>query len=313
MGKPSWIMRLEGWLSKKITGRIIGAADMSLAVLGGYVVARNGLGIHISDMVPGWLLQPLLKYGLLYVAFGVLIVALVVKVVVCYLDHYANGKTIHVDPYEMAICISTINDELSEHLERRAGQVVPIGGLLGQHKFKRNIVKIVASLANHIQRSCSEISDVRRDVFISVYSFESTAAKPEGLLKYICHYDPIRAVVLSKEMDLSDRKYKDYECVKCISANQSAAYLIDGSEYAIGHSERCKTIKHYLGCRLEICEQTCGFLTIEFHNNVIFNSTDELAHFLENHVYSFKALLEYQFLKRAFLATLRDFSTYWRI
>jgi len=58
--------------------------------------------------------------------------------------------------------------------------------------------------------------------------------------------------------------------------------------------------------RLAIESETLGFLNIEFHNREFFPDEIALKDFVENELIAFKCLLEYQFLKRKFFATVNS-------
>ena len=70
--------------------------------------------------------------------------------------------------------------------------------------------------------------------------------------------------------------------------------------YSKGNSKRHESIQHYLGCKLEIDGRVAGFLNIEIHNRRVFGDEDEMRDFMEAHIFAFKLLYEYQYLREIF-------------
>jgi hypothetical protein len=112
---------------------------------------------------------------------------------------------------------------------------------------------------------------------------------------------------------MNEKKYKDYESVKCINGSNSTAYVLEKNQYSPGASRRRKTIEHYMGCKLETNGNLFGFLNIEFHNGKVFLDEDSMQEFMEQHVFPFKLLLEYQYLKKSFFGRFNHFDKYWRV
>lgn len=275
----------------------------------GYLMLKKLFEWSIS----GWLLnnafhQPLVN---VYVyASGVLLsTAIVVKVVSLLFEHFPPVTRIAVEPDEISDCLLVMNQEIHKHLQRlNPAMPVHIKALEEQHEFAVNVRIVVEALAEHIRRSIDAISIKRKDLFISLY----THCTESGSLKYELHYDPKRDLVTSKLIPLDDEKFAQYECVKCINSEASTAYVYEKKHYAKGNSKRHKTLGHYLGCKLGVNGQVFGFLNIEFHNHLLFDDEDQMEDFMEENIFPFKLLLEYQYLKRDFFQKFSDFETYWR-
>ncbi|MFZ5428572.1 MAG: hypothetical protein ACOZEN_16540, partial [Thermodesulfobacteriota bacterium] len=94
----------------------------------------------------------------------------------------------------------------------------------------------------------------------------------------------------------------------CMKSFDSTTYMVDRSGYSRGNSKRHKTVQQYMGCKLEADGSVYGFLNIEFHNNSIFATEEEMQDFMENNIFPYKALLEYQFLKKSSLIHSRTLS-----
>jgi len=114
-------------------------------------------------------------------------------------------------------------------------------------------------------------------------------------------------------IDLEGIEYSQYECVKCMNSSASTSYVIAKEGYARGGSKRYKTVKQYMGCKLETNGYDFGFLNIEFHNQAIFVDEDEMQDFMEENIFPFKLLLEYQYLKKEFFRRFEELDKHWEI
>jgi hypothetical protein len=68
-----------------------------------------------------------------------------------------------------------------------------------------------------------------------------------------------------------------------------------------------------MGSKLETNGTVFGFLNIEFHNHSIFIEETSMQDFMEENVFPFKLLLEYQYLKHEFFNRFEEFEKYWRV
>ena len=303
------------WTKKKLASKFANKrlrlfADITTIIASGYLMIKKATGFSIS----GWLLanafhQPLVN-GYVYFCATLLVFAVTTKVVTLYFDSFPPLNHNFVEPDEISDCLHRMNSEICNHLKKCAGDAqADIKLLHEQHGYKLNLALIVESLAEHIRKSATNLKIKKKDLFISLYWYN----REKGYLEYILHYDPKRDLVDTKQIDLNSGQYSKYECVKCMKSRNATAYVLNGkSDYAKGASKRSKSIQHYLGCKLSSEEQVYGFLNIEFHHSAIFSDEAEMQDFMEEHVYPFKLLLEYQFLKRDFFESLRDFEGNWR-
>ncbi len=90
-------------------------------------------------------------------------------------------------------------------------------------------------------------------------------------------------------------------------------YTLEKSGYAKGDSKRYKTFSQYMGCKIESNGKVYAFLNIEFHNHQVFMEVEDAQDFMEENVYPFKLLLEYQYLKREFFAKFCEFDKHWEV
>lgn len=277
----------------------------------GYLMLKKATGFSISE----WLLanafhQPLVS-AYVYVSAVLLISALIIKVLVLYLDYFPLINHSFVEPDEISDCLVRMNSEICDHLEKCSdNEPANIKTIYEQHGYKINLALIVDSMSEHIRKSIGAIKIKKKDLFVSLYLYNES----QSTLEYLLHFDPKRDLVESKIIDLASKKFEKYESVKCIKSTNATAYVLNAKlDYAKGASKRHKSIRHYLGCKLYSGTRLFGFLNIEFHNGQVFNDGEEMQDFMEEHVYPFKLLLEYQFLKREFFYSLRDFELNWRV
>lgn len=299
-----------GWMADIVLSKYCKLfTDVTILAASGYLMAKKLFDFSISN----WLLQNAFHQPVVdmyfYGSAAALASAIGIKLVSLPFEHFPPIKQTAVAPDEISDCLLIINKEIHSHLRRLdPGVQADIKDLKEQHSFDVNIRIIVEALAEQIRRSVSAIALKRRDVFISVYTYDESSK----CLTYELHYDSKRDIVNSRQICMNDEGYKSYECVKCVSKGVATAYVLDRSKYAKGHSRRHKSVKQYMGATLGLNEHVFGFLNIEFHNKFLFNDEDQMQEFMEGVVFPFKLLLEYQYLKKAFFEKFSEFPKYWR-
>jgi hypothetical protein len=263
--------------------------------------------------ISGWLLNNALHQSgvnaYVYVSAALLIAAIVLKICSIVVEQFPIAQFGKVEPEEIADCLSAMNKEVYGHISKCANGPIDITKLNEQHSFDVNMRVITEALAEHIRKSIDSIKIKRKDLFISVYRYDK---EKENLL-YELHYDHRRDLVKSKIIGISEGRFKEYESVRCFLENRSTAYVHNKKKYSKGSSKRYKTIRHYLGCKLETNGHVVGFLNVEFHNNNVFMDEEEMQDFMESHVYAFKLLYEYQYLKHNFFNKFSNFNENWRV
>ncbi len=285
-------------------------SDIVLLTASGYLMFKKALGFSIS----GWLLnnafhQPMVN-AYVYTSGFILIAAILVKIVSLICEKFPAVKHTTVEPEEISECLQVMNNEIMHHIDKCNSKESPNIKKLGeQHSFDVNTRLIAESLAEHIRKSISTIKIKRKDLFISLYSYDKDNQK----LKYELHYDPKRDLVQTKMIPLADKKYASYECVKCIKSSNSTAYIVDKNTYSKGNSKRYKSFNQYMGCKLEVGDIVFGYLNIEFHNYDVFADEDEMQDFMEENIFPFKLLFEYQYLKGEFFSKFEKFDKHWGI
>jgi hypothetical protein len=299
------------FLAKKVCNKFIRLfSDVTILIASSYLMVKKITDFSIS----GWLLnnafhQPVVN---IYVVTSliILIIAIISKVITLIVEQFPPVNHNFVEPDEMSNCLYRMNSEIACHLNKLSlSAPVNVKNLCDQHTFDQNLALIVGSLAEHIKKSVPNINVKNKDIFVSLYEYKETSKE----LVYVLHFDPKKDLVASKVIELEAQKYLDYESVKCIKSPNTTAYVLDKSKYAKGASKRFKTVEHYIGSKLASEHSIYGFLNIEFHNSAIFNTEDEMKEFMEEHIFPFKLLLEYQFLKRHFFSSFQTFEKNWRL
>lgn len=303
-------LKLYGATARLILGRYCKIfSDVVLLSASAYLMAKKGFGFSIS----GWLLNNALHQNgvnaYVYISGVVLLVALLIKVMAILFENFPPMKHGTVEPEEISDCIQSMNMEILGHITKCNNGPTDITLLSEQHSFDVNLRLITEALAEHIRKSIESIKIKRKDLFISVYRYDKEA----NLLMYELHFDHKRDLVKSKEINLSSDKFKDYESVKCFLSDNSTSYVLEKEKYSHGSSKRYKTIQHYLGCKLETNGKVSGFLNIEFHNNPVFADEEAMQDFMEENIFPFKLLLEYQYLKHEFFQKFSNFEEHWRV
>ena len=290
--------------------KVTAFSETMILAASGYLLIKKGFGLSIS----GWLLNNALHQSAVnvyvYTSGVILVLAIIVKIMSLMFVHFPATKHAAIEPEEISECLQIMNKEISNHINKCDSDNSPnLRKVREQHSFDVNARLISESLAEHIRKSISTINIKRKDIFISLYSYQEN----NQLLTYELHYDPRRDLVQSKLIDLNDGKYRDYECVKCMKSPASTSYVISRKEYAKGNPKRHKTLEQYMGCKLECNGSVFGFLNIEFHNNEIFVYEDEMQDFMEENIFPFKLLLEYQYLKREFFNRFENYEKHWEV
>ncbi|GAA6173850.1 hypothetical protein NBRC116592_35200 [Colwellia sp. KU-HH00111] len=304
--------KFYGYLAKLINGKKVKIfSDAVLLIATAYLMLKKAFGFSIS----GWLLNNVFHQSgvnvYVVVSAVILIAAVLIKIISLVVEYFPPMKHNNVEPEEISDCIQAMNMEILGHLTKCDGSnIVQINHMTEQHSFDLNIRLVVNALAEHIRKSIDSIKIKKKDLFISLYSFD----RDKNALVYELHYDHKRDLVKSKVLGLGDSKFSDYESVKCFLSSNNTSYLTSKKQYAKGgNTKRYKSVKHYMGCKLETNGYDFGFLNIEFHNNSIFVDEDAMQDFMEESVLPFKLLLEYQYLKRDFFHKFNNFNEYWRV
>lgn len=279
-------------------------SDAIIIGASGYLLTKKAFDISIS----GWLLENALQQpavdAYVYLSGATLVAAIILKMSSIVFVHFPAVKHATVEPEEISECLLVMNKEIFGHISKCDSSDPPcLREISEQHSFDVNIRMVAESLAEHIEKSVGAIKVKRKDVFISLYSYDYE----NGCLSYELHHDSRRDSVSSKVLCINDEKYAEYECIKTIKSSASASYVINKKKYAKGNSRRHKTLEQYMGCKLEMNGCVYGFLNIEFHNNPVFVDEEEMQDFMEERIFPFKLLLEYQYLKRNFFDRFHHF------
>jgi hypothetical protein len=270
----------------------------------GYLMLKKATDWALSDALNKHLLN---EAGIKFYVWTVgiiLFLAILTKLATMLFEVFPVLKFKDIEPAEISQALHRINSEITDHIRKweKEEKTSQLKNLKEQHCFSLNIRNLSDYLATHIKRAIVPVQIKNKDIFISLYLYD----KSKNLLTYELHYDPKRDLVETRAIDLKDRQYENYICVKCINSNQKTAYVLKKEDYKKGHSKRYKTFKQYMGCKIENDDNLFGFLNIEFHNHDVFKHEEEMEDFMEKNVFPFKLLFEYQFLKKSFFNQLHE-------
>ncbi len=263
------------------------------------ISATNGIA-RVFSIDAAAVVKTALIFWVAYVCFA--------KLVLTYWDIFPASLTRQAEPDSINECTLRINDEIKRHiLQVETNPPFASQNFIEAHQFDVNILIILENMAEHIAH-CFKGSKVKaKDVFISVYKvlhFEEQKWDV-ATLEYVRHADHKRFSVSSRTIPINDPRFGNYECIKTISTNAPVRIKADCSDYAASPSNRHKTVKHYVGFRLEVADKTVGFINIEFHKHDLFSSDEKLKEFVETDLHAFRSLIEYQFLKKKFFCAVK--------
>lgn len=283
-------------------------SDVVILASSGYLLTKKAFDFSLSAwLAENWLKQDLVNLIVLVGAF-VIISSIIIKSVSLITKKYSYPSHEVATPDMISECLQAINTEISLHIQKCETQEKQrLRQLKDEHRFNVNLRLIVSSLSEQIKQSISTIHIKKRDIFISLYHF----VPDENCLKYELHFDHKKDLVKSKVIPLDEERFEKYECVKCMNSVNSTIYALEKKHLAKGHSKRSKSVKHYMGCKLQGLNYNFGFLNIEFHNQTFFSSEEEMHEFMEDNIFPFKQLMEYQYLKREFFGKFEDLEAHW--
>lgn len=292
------------------TNKLILSAEIIILVATGYLLVKKAFGFSVS----GWLLNNALKQNavdvIVLVSATLIVIAFFLKVVSMILGNFSLRSHSSIEPDQISDCIQVMNDEIHSHINKcRRNPSPKLTKLAEQHSFDVNNRLIVEALAEHLRNSIEPINIKRKDLFISLYTFN----KDLNILQYELHYDHKRDLINTKEIPLDSSDYQDYECVKCMNSKANTIYAPHKALYTKSHTKRYKTVKQYMGCKLAINDDVFGFLNIEFHNYEVFDDEESMQDFMEENVFPFKLLIEYQYLKKEFFNSFSQIDENWRV
>ena len=258
------------------------------------------------DQYLAFIITPAAIGGLKSISVWIVVYAALVRIITHFLEACPPLDKIAQEPERISECILNINQEIKRHLSEIEEDAQKASfSFTKSHNFDVNVAHIIGSLATHLKQAFAHLKIRNRDLFISIYQMKDFDCNPEasGVLQYLTHWDPQRDAVFSKSVELSNGKFKGYECVKAISQNAGTVILLDCSKYKKSRNSR-GDIKHYVGMQLQHGETPLGFMNIEFHNKLLFSDETQMLDFVEKEILAFKYLIEYQFLKKRFFSVV---------
>jgi hypothetical protein len=229
-----------------------------------------------------------------------------------------------ISPDGMKTLCLNLNKEIESHLRaiESADKKKALKELSNHHHFNQNIGLIVVEMVDHIAESLM-IEKKRKDIFVSIYAvnnFERGVVLNEydqsqevflqdgnktSKLEYLNHWDATSAHKYSAHIDFAAEKYGKYECVKAYKTGRYIHTSVDSKNYYCDpKNPRAQSTKNFLCFFITINDQVVGLVNIEFHNNKIFATDEEMIQYIQTDLMPFKYMIQYQFLKKCFLNAL---------
>lgn len=298
-------MKFRHWLSKVVLKkRVKLIVDLTLYLSSSYLMFKKFTDVAVSEWLAAHAFQQPMVAVYEVIAISLLFCALAAKAIMLVFEHFPPLKHETVEPGPISGCLARVNNEVVKHLDLLENRdLVGLTELHTQHDFMLNIGIVISSMADHISKSIRGVELGNKDLFISLYEFNSL----DQSLVYVLHYPQNKDGISSRVISLDgDNSYSKYNCVVCVNSENTTSYQHNCKKnYQKGNSRRYSSVRHYIGCKIASQDTLYGFLNIEFHNNTVFVEEANMVDFMEEHVYPFKLLLEYQFYKRDFCEGLK--------
>jgi hypothetical protein len=196
---------------------------------------------------------------------------------------YPPLTPISVPPERITECLIHISSNLSALVAHQEPGASPI--------LSRQV--ILKCLAYHMLESLEGVSK-EQHLLISLYSYDSK----RNCLIYDQHFPLMRDGIKSEIIDISDKQFQGYECVKCIIGNSNTATVFNGNRYFKSCERRLEKLKHYIGFRIRHDDRVLGFLNIEIISpSACFMNRDQMQNYLEIQLMPFIILMEYEFVR----------------
>jgi hypothetical protein len=282
--------------------------DVTVTSFAAYLGLKKTFTWSMTSLMQQVFTQPLTE-GIIFLLVLLCVYASFAKIFLIVVTTFPSTRVVHGDGEALAECAITINREIGSHLTHVSSEPQSVfANWLQNHKFDHNIAYFTDHLHKHV---VSTLSGAKKgDVFVSTYMvprFQDLKAERKSL-EYVWHSPKANDGINSRVISFSDGAHKQYECMKCIDGNNSTTLKLDCRDYyRVKTAKRHKSVKQYMGLKLEHNGVLFGFLNIELHNKAFFTSESEMSKFLEENVLGFKYLLEYQFLKSAFFQAVRPY------
>jgi hypothetical protein len=279
--------------------------DCTITAFASYLALKKTFGWPLTAILSVFLKAPVIEWFIFALSI-VCVYSALAKVFYMVTSAFPASRIKNKEVEDLTHCCFSINGEIQRHIERITTEPLTVStSFLQNHNFQVNVAIVTDSLARHMLSTLSGAK--AKDLFISVYqvpSFSNLSAARSSL-EYVCHYPQRKDAIVSKSIVFSDDKFKNYECIKCVSAPDKTWAKIDCSDYYKSKTSRHKKIKHYIGMKLLHKDVLLGFVNIEFYNSSFFSTDEEIRTYLEENILTFRYLIEYQFLKSTFFSALR--------
>ncbi len=303
---------------------LIAPAEVILLIASAYFLfGKKGLSFSLTDELKKHLPDPWV-YSFIYFLYAIILIAIIVKAVSLVCEKLKILEKEHISPDGLKQICLKLNEEIEQHIRNFPKKTKPesLKELCSHHHFEQNITLIVVNLIEHLAESL-KIEKKKKDLFLSIYyvenfengislvDYDQTTGKfnepcenKVSKLKYLTHWDPSTTQRYSRSIDIAGKNYEQYECVKAYKEGKYHHALVNTKTYYSAHNPRAKTTKDFLCFFVEIEDIVVGLVNIEFHNNNVFDSEEDMIQYIETDLLPFKYMIQYQFLKKRFLTLL---------
>lgn len=285
------------------------AADAIPAATAAYFTYKKFTDFSAEHILDGWVTAKGTDY-LIGTGLAVIIYATLVKIALVFVARFEVRLAGGVDYNSIKHLYKKNNLEIEQHLKDIKLPAFGKQNFLKFHAFNPNINLLIYSLDAHLRHAISPTEGKlrQRDLCISLY--ELVESKPEladrgSRFTLAAHYDPACFELKTVDIYVNAIDFQGFAGVRAIkNGNTVCVPNCSNGTYFKGSIKRRRHVKQYFGIPLEVGGQIVALLNIETHNKNCFASAKQMEDFFSEHLYPFKCLFEYQFLKRNFFAEL---------
>lgn len=323
--KPEILKRCLRFVSNK---KIATLAEVVLLLSSSYFLfVKKGFNFSLTDFlishIPNWPKE--LVYYSIYSIYAIIFASIVIKLITLICEKLKILERGAISPDGMKTLCLNLNREIESHLNKLDGSDKKkfLKDLNVHHHFEQNLGLIVLSMVEHVAESL-KIDQKRKDVFVSIYAvkdfekglglseFDSSTNEFMAIsenrtytLNYLTHWDATSAHRYSERIDINAVKYQQYECVKAYKLRKYIHTSVDSKNYHCDpNNPRAKTTESFLCFFITIGDVVVGLVNVEFHNNKIFDTDEDMIQYIQSDLMPFKYMIQYQFLKKRFLNVL---------
>ncbi|MCF6252494.1 MAG: GAF domain-containing protein [Methylococcaceae bacterium] len=281
--------------------------DFILLIVPTYFIVKKTTKFSGSEFIKS-IFQPKISEIIIDSLLVIVLYSLIAKLVLYTLDYFHK-----VEPPSLCFphyrCLLNNNKEIEKHIKGLKAGTFTLKNIDKNHSYEENTQIIHRNFSEHLFASLKDSEMGASDIFLSLFHEENFRFDFENIEKfhYSSHYDPTIHETSTSVIEVNKKKFSSFAGIRAIKKKTVViCHTIDKTSYDIGEEERRKSIKHYIGIPLRINGFVVGLLNIEFHNKIIFSSTEEMKAFYQKEIQAFIYLYEYQMHKKYLFQHLND-------